>query len=195
MKKYALGVLLTVSGLPALAEISVTPELLVGKADQSTDVNGSKVTDGDDTSLGLRAVFGINKNLDVEVAYQDYGETDDTYVDSFGDTINDKFSTSALNVGLKGIAPFSDKLAFHGRVGLARWDTELKSTDSSSPGQTLSLDDNGVDIYYGVGVQYNLTPKLNVGMEYDITEMDVSFSGLAVDHTVKNLSLSLGYDL
>jgi len=194
MKKITLGILLTSCAIPVLAESNFSGELLVGRAEQKSSIDSfDSTTSGDDVSLGLRAALKVNPNLAFELAYQNYGETDDTYVDRSGDTITDKVSTSAVNVGVKGIIPFEGGLSLHARIGLSLWEAEIKETDSAFPGETFKADDDGSDLYYGLGLQYDMSPELVVGLEYAYTDMDVSLGGLSVDHEVKNLSLSLGY--
>ena len=54
-------------------------------------------------------------------------------------------------------------------------------------------DDNGNDLYYGFGAQYNINSQVTVGLEYTITKMGISTEGVSADFDVKNMSLSLGY--
>jgi len=191
-EKITLGILLTSCALPVLAESNFSGELLVGRAEQKSSIDDFGSTSGDALSLGLRAALKVNPNLAFELAYQYYGETDDTFADG-GDTITDKVSTPAVNVGVKGIIPFEGGLSLHARIGLSLWEAEIKETDSAFPGETFKADDDGSDLYYGLGLQYDMSPELVVGLEYAYTDMDVSLGGVSVDHEVKNLSLSLGY--
>lgn len=194
MKKIILGILLTSCALPVLAESNFSGELLAGRAEQETSTDSFDWnTSGNDISLGIRAALKVNPNLAFELAYQDYGETDDTYTDLYGDTITDKVSSSAVNMGVKGIIPFEGGFSLHGRIGLSLWQAEIKETDSAFPGETFKADDDGSDLYYGLGLQYDISPEFVVGVEYAYTDMDVSIEGISVDHEVKNLSLSLGY--
>jgi opacity protein-like surface antigen len=192
MKKVVLSVLLMSSVLPAVAENNFSVELLLGMADQELSADGLS-TSGNDTSFGIRGAFSLSENFAIEGAYQSYGETDDTYIDDFGDTINDKLSSTALSVGVKGIIPFNNGVSLNARAGISFWDVELEETDSYFPGQTFKADDNGNDLYYGLGAQYDINSQVTVGLEYTITKMGISTEGVSADFDVKNISLSLGY--
>jgi len=192
MKKVVLSVLLMSSVLPAMAENNFSAELLLGMADQELSANGQS-TSGDDTSFGVRGAYSLNENFSVEGAYQSYGETDDTYIDEFGDTINDKLSSTALSLGIKGILPLDNGVSLNARAGISFWDAEIKETDSAFPGETFKGDDNGNDLYYGIGAQYQINPQIFIGVEYTMTKMGISTEGVSADFDVKNISLSLGY--
>ncbi|MBL0710025.1 MAG: outer membrane beta-barrel protein [Colwellia sp.] len=141
MKKVVLSVLLMSSALPVMAESDFSAELLLGMADQELSAGGQS-TSGDDISFGIRGAYSLNENFSVEAAYQSYGETDDTYIDDWGDTINDKLSSTALNLGFEGILPLENGFSLNARVGISFWDAELKETDSSLPGETSKGDDS-----------------------------------------------------
>ncbi|MGL1958196.1 MAG: porin family protein [Colwellia sp.] len=192
MKKVVLSVLLMSSVLPAMAESNFSAELLLGKADQELSV-GSYSISGDSTSVGIRGIYSLNENFSVEGTYQSYGETDETYIDSYEDTINDKLSTSALSLGIKGIIPLNNGVSLNARAGISFWDAELKETDSYYPGVIFVGDDNGNDFYYGIGGQYDINPQMFIGVEYTMTKMAISTEGVSADLDVKNISLSLGY--
>jgi len=186
MKKITLGILLTSCVLPVLAESNFSGELLVGRADQKSLVDGYGDTSEADLSLGIRAALKVNPNIAFELAYQDYGTAEDSI-----ETISTEVSSSAVNLGIKGIVPFEGGFSLHGRIGLSLWEAEIKA---SSSGATAKADDNGSDLYYGMGFQYDISPVFVVGLDYAYTDMDVSLNRFPnVDHEVKNLSLSLGY--
>ncbi|MFC1750416.1 porin family protein [Pseudomonadota bacterium] len=194
MKKYTLALVLATTALPSFAESNFSGELLFGTADQKTEISSlSSSSSGDDTSIGIRGAYQFNERIAIELAFHNYGETDDTYIDSFGDTINDKIETTSINIGVKGVLPLENGFSLAGRLGVAMWDYTLNETDSSLPGFVINSEDDGTDIYYGIGAQYDFNEKVFVGMEYTITEMDVSLFGIvAADHEVKNFSLSVG---
>lgn len=192
MKKLALSFLISTGAISAHAETNISADLLIGTADHKTKV-GSSSESGDDISIGVRGAYNINENFAVEVAFQDYGETDETYIDSFGDTINDKASATALTAGVKGSIPLSASFSLNGRLGVSSWDFEFRGTDSSFPGVEFSFDDDGTDLYYGVGMQLMLNEAFSVGAEYTITEMGLSVEGGSADHEVKNLAIFASY--
>ena len=191
-RSIIVGILLSSSAISAFAENSVSAEVLVGMADQEISNNGAS-SSGDATSFGVRSAISLNKNVSAEFSYHNYGETDDTYIDGFGDTINDQLKTTAFNLGIKAVLPLENGLSLNARLGVSFWDFEYEGTDSSFPGQVFKADDDGNDLYYGVGAQYDLNTNVYVGAEYTLSKLDVSTSGVTADLDVDNLSLYLGY--
>jgi OOP family OmpA-OmpF porin len=196
MKKLAFGIALTTLTAQALAEQPLTVELLVGQAKQTTEFSNpsSQPLDADDISYGVRGSYRINKNLAAELSYQNFGDAEDKYLDSFGDTITDVSSVTALSLGFKGIAPLNDLFSLVGRVGLSKWDFDVTETDSGSPGFKYKGNDSGSDIYFGLGAEYRITEKSILGLEYSLTNIDLDVDGVKAEHEITNLSLSLGYN-
>jgi len=186
IKKVTLGILLASCALPVFAESKWSGELLVGRAEQKSSIDSfDSTTSGGDLSFGIRAALTVNSNIAFELAYQDYGTAKDST-----NRITTDVSSSAVNLGVKGIIPFEGGFSVHGRFGLSRWEAEFKAASLS---ETLTVDDSGSDLYYGLGLQYDISPELVVGVEYAATDMDILTEGTSLDHKVKNLSLSLGY--
>lgn len=198
MKEVALGILLGVTAIPVMANNgSFSGEILLGKTDQELQGNfGDRA--GDDTSFGIRGSYKLNKNIGFELSYIDHGEADVTFIDEFGDTINDQTSSTAFNLGVKGIIPLENGFSFHARLGMSFWDVELEETDSSFPGETFKGDDSGSDLYYGIGGQYAINSKFTLGLEYTVSEYGVKpsgdLTGLDADLEVKTLALTAGFN-
>jgi opacity protein-like surface antigen len=175
-----------------MAENNLSAELLFGTVNQEFTNNGYSKS-GDDLSFGIRGTYSLIESFSIEGAYQIHGEIDDTYIDGFGDTINEKLSSTALSLGLKGILSLDYGISLNARVGVSFWDVEAKETDSSLPGEIFKSDDNGNDLYYGFGAQYDINSQVTFGLEYTITKMSISTDTVSADYDVKNISLSLGY--
>ncbi|MBD2859549.1 porin family protein [Spongiibacter sp. KMU-158] len=193
MKKI-LSILLVSSALPAFADSQAggfSGEVMLGLADQETKVQGAK-SSGDDTSLGFRLSYSVTENVLLELGYSQYGEAENNYVDSFGDSISETMESSAFKAGVAAYAPLNDDFGLLARVGLSKWDYDFEATDSSAPGQVFKADDSGTDFYYGVGMRFNLNEKVFSSIDYTITKMDMEYQGVSVDHEVKNLSVSIG---
>lgn len=195
MKKVLLGILLASASLPVLAESKFSGELLLGTADQKTSVDGFGSSTVDEVSIGVRGAYTLNKHFAIEAAYHNYGEAKNSYVDEFGDDIRETVETTAINLGIKGSLPFENGFSLYARAGIALWDLSIKETDSAFPGEVFSIEDDGNDIYYGVGAQLDLSDKFFIGAEYTITDMEAeaSFMNISFDHEVTNLSVSVGY--
>lgn len=193
MKKVVLSVLLLSSVAPVMAENNFSSELLLGTAHQDLLNNGFATSDND-MSFGARGAYSLNKNFSVEAAYQNYGEADYTYTNIFGDNINNKLSSTAINFGIKGILPLNNDVSLNARVGVSFWDAEITETNASFTGVTFQSDD-GNDLYYGIGVQYQIDSHVFLGLEYTmIKKMSISNEGGSTDFDVENTSLSLGYN-
>lgn len=188
MNKIALALVVTFTASVCHAEGKISGELLVGKADQESEVSGLSISGGD-TSIGIRGSYLFNKNIAIEFAYRDYGESEDSYIDEFGDTITETLETSAIAVGVKGVIPLDNGFSLNGRIGISKWDYDIKETGSALPGEFTA---DGTDLYYGIGAQYQFNEKVFIGLQYTITKMDVSLVFVSVDHEVKDISLSLG---
>lgn len=195
MRKIIAGTLFLGLTSGALANNNFSGEFLIGQADQQGSTRLGK-KEGSDTSLGFRGAYAFNKNIALELAYQDYGDASDKYVDDFGDNINDTMNTTAINLGVKGTLPFDNGFSLQGRAGLSMWDYELTETDSFLPGTTYRGGDSGTDLYFGLGAQYNITQRIFIGAEYTMLEFDTKlnkdFKGAKVKTEVDNLSLSIG---
>lgn len=193
MKKIIIGTMLGLASLSTFAndESSFAAELLVGTTNQ--EVEGD---DGDDISFGLRGIYNINANVGIEASYQNYGEADYSYIDGFGDKINEKVSSDSISVGIKGILPFDNGFALNARFGIAFWNVDGDITDSSLPGVTFSGSDSGNDIYYGIGGQYSINDKAIIGLEYTMaefgTKLDGDLQGVSADVEISSLALSFG---
>lgn len=195
MKKTALGILLGVTAIPAMANDGFfSGEILLGKTDQ--EVGNNIGGEGDDNSFGIRGAYNLNKYIGFELSYIDHGETDDKFIDGFGDTINDKISLTAFNLGAKGVLPFENGFSLHARLGLSFWDAELEETNSAVPGETFKGDDSGNDLYYGIGAQYTINSKFTIGVEYTLFEYEFKpfEDGAEPDIEVKTFALTAGFN-
>lgn len=193
MRKITLALLIAASSLPVLAENNFSTELLLGNADQKTGPRLRPIS-GDDLSIGIRGAYLLHKNMGFELAYMNYGETDDSTGVGGGGTQTLNTSTSALTLGVKGIIPFDSGFSIIGRAGMSAWDFEIKQTVTGFAGGNAKLDDDGTDLYYGIGMKYNFNEKMSFGLEYTITEMGLLISGDKLDHEVKDTALSIGYN-
>lgn len=188
MKHIALGVLLATTSATTIAQSSITAELLLGTADQEASINGF-VTAGDDTSTGIRGAFNINENFALELAHFDYGTISQDFVFN-----SESINVTSTNLGVKGGIPFENGFSIYTRIGIAFWDWETTVTFPSVPDAAFRISDDGNELYYGFGAQFEFTPNVIGGIEYTVTSFDVSNAEyeLTLDHEVENLALSLG---
>ncbi|MES2673587.1 MAG: porin family protein [Pseudomonadota bacterium] len=211
MKKIALALIIASVAAPSLAENKFTGELLLGKASQELNISysfnnegviesGKESFDNDSNGYGFRAGYQIGQHFAVELTHQLYGEYTNSFLDDFDDRIRETIEAKATSVGVKGILPMSDSFSIVGRLGLANWDLDLSSTDSSNPGEVFKLKEDGQDLYYSIGAEFKINEKFFAGIEYSILTMswddkvvDGEFSAsVDYEHEVNNLGLSFG---
>jgi len=195
MKKIAVGLLLAVPCFTAQAESFLSKdrfsvEGVVGYAEQDMDY----FKKGNDLSFGVRTAYAPHKNVALEAGYLNFGEVDETYIDSFGDTINDIVSSQAFTFGVKGMIPLKSGFSLTARLGLAYWDVDAEYIDTAFPGQVFEYDDTGLDFYYGLGAQYAFNEHLYIGLDYTAMEMSADFEGVEIDNKVSNAAFSVGYN-
>lgn len=176
----------------AQSEPRYTIEGIIGKADQENSGNGLPTISAYESSRGIRTTAMLSNNIALEVAYMDFGKAEESYIDSFNDTITDALDTTSLNVGLQGAFGISHAVSLTGRIGLSMWDFEFSETDTGFPGQIYRDDDQGVDAYYGVGMQFDVSPSFRLSLDYTVMDFGPKIGATNTDHTIENLSLSAG---
>lgn len=111
-----------------------------------------------DNRSAWRAYAGIEvgRIFALEGAYTDFGET------------SDGLAKTELT-GLSGAAliniPVLDFMAPYGKVGMISWDRE-RSFGS------LSDNDEGEDVFFGLGARFSLAPSADMRLEYERYEID-----------------------
>lgn len=196
-KQFALGLVLSVLTVTAHAyqtssAHNLSAEVLLGLADQRTDFGGGDRASDTSTSYGVRAAYAFNPNVAAEFSYQYYGSYDDSWQDKLG-RVDETFTSSAFLAGLKVSLPLSGGYSLVGRLGAAYWDFELEETDEAFPGEIFIYDDRDLGVYYGVGLQLDITQTVFISVEFTGVPMTASFGGYTVKHRADNFSASLGF--
>jgi len=194
MKKYVVvaGALCFFS-VNVSAESGFSADILVGNANQETEIGEVASVSGNSFSVGLRTAYALNEYVAAELSYLHYGEMEDSFLDVFNDTITEKVETSSLNLGLKGSLPIRNGFSLLGRAGVSRWNYDVEESDSAFPGEVYKGSDDGVDVYYGVGAEYRASTNIRVALEYTNLTLDGTINGVEIDHSINNIALSLGY--
>ncbi len=170
-----------------------------GKSD--LDVSESEITavlndgslsganfDNEDSSLKLYGGYAINKNVAIEFGYIDLGEFDYSATsDGSGSlwssgplTIDTE--TTGLLFNVKGSLPVSDIFGLTAKLGLLAWDIEA---DASNGGLSGSADDDGNDLFFGVGASARLAQHVGIDLEferYDIDGDDLDVFSLGISY-------------
>ncbi len=114
----------------------------------------------DDSDSAFK-IFGgnkLNKNFAFEVSYIDFGQVVAT--DGF-DTLT--FESTGFNFSVLGLIPASNTVDFFGKVGLLFWDAKLAA---SSGTLYRSRDDDGTDLNFGAGVNFNVSEQFSLRAEF-----------------------------
>jgi opacity protein-like surface antigen len=189
-----------VASRSAQAEIYLS--LSAGSASYETDAIDPPFDSGmdkSDTSITLGVGFQTSEHFAIEVGYADYGNAkDEIYREDFGGGFGyfeqAEVSMSALYVGVVGILPLGDVFSFKGILGVERWDGEGSWTafvEGPSFSDSLKLADfsnTGVDVFYGVGISFSISPLITLSAMYDIHDFDTNFNG-SDDDLAANMDL------
>ncbi|TBW47488.1 hypothetical protein EZI54_22645 [Marinobacter halodurans] len=173
------------------ADSGFSIDILAGNAYQKTEIQDLSFS-GSSLSLGVRTAYAFNDYLAAELSYIHYGEVKGSYHFD-GDEYKENIESSSINLGLKGSFPIQNGFSAVGRLGVSRWDYNVKETYSFSPGETLKFGDEGIDLYYGLGAEYRASNSMRIALEYTYLSMGAELNNVDFDHTVGNLALSLGY--
>ena len=141
----------------ALAQQGPTPGFYVGADVGSFD---SDAVNDDDTAFKILGGYQINRNIAAEFAY---GQ------------LLDKGGVEITAWELSGIYsfPLGNKFSIFGRLGFAMWDADAGAAGS----------DDGTDLLFGAGVQYDLTNKLGIRGQwtrYDVADEDADLFSIGL---------------
>jgi len=144
----------------------------------------STSVDDSDTSFKLFGGYSFNPNFALEGGYVDFGEGGARYTDGI-DSITEEYEANALYVAAIGIIPMN-QFHVYGKAGIARWD--LDASVNSTVGLSGSASETGTDLMYGIGVGFDVTPRItlrgeverysNVGDENVTGESDIDVIGI-----------------
>ncbi len=150
MKKFLRMALMCAVFASPLAAQSEETYLKVGIGQSGYDYVSGRTTQ---TGYFLAGGMAIDKNVDVEIGYIDFGK--------------DKFSVGNVNAYFKvkslyaaGIGKYwvNDAFNIYGKLGIAH----LKSEDNSDNPVSVSE----TKVLYGVGTSYHFTKELSGSLEY-----------------------------
>jgi len=208
MRKLLTAAVLTAITLPAYAD----PYFIVnvGKSSFETEDKMGDGIDESGTAFGFGIGSQVHENVALEFTYNSHGDVSGTsavipniwtgydYI-----TITEKFCTemTSLSAAAKFIAPLSDLSSVYATVGVERWDTDLKITDSIPGYQTMTFSDsdNGIDLFYGLGIQAALSDQVSVNADLTFHAVDTTMDivgndyKMAIDWHVLNIGLAFKF--
>lgn len=147
--------------------------------------------DFDDSDTALRLFVGadLNPNVAVELGYVDLGEastdaTSDGCCFYAPGPVSHSLTADGIDLSILGKVPVGESGALGARLGLLKWDGEEKLSDSTG---SLSGSDDGTDLFFGLGGQYNFSEQVGLRGEYVMYKLD--------DFDINVLSLALTFKL
>lgn len=193
-KQFLLGILFSSLTISSHADQNFSAEALLlfgvdGDVPSWAEEDGS--TEG--TPFGFRVGYMFNPNVAVEVSYQDYGKfryswEGENYLGDLerGSKID---QTSAVMAGIKLSLPLKANFTLVGRFGASSWESEYQSNYTEyGRDEEYSYSYEDTTLYYGVGLQFNITESVFLGAEYLETRME--FPEML---GASNYAVSLGY--
>jgi OOP family OmpA-OmpF porin len=162
------GALLLGAG-PALA---AGPGLYVGASfgQADSDASAGDIGSGfsgtiDDTDTGWRALIGyqFNPNIAIEGAYVDLGDNSASGTLN-GASLSGKGSFDGWQVAGVGRVPLGNRAGVFGKVGMYLWDL---SASGGTGGVTSSFSDDGSDLMFGAGLDFDLSDNVSLRGEWE----------------------------
>lgn len=137
-----------------------------------------------DTNYGLMLGYDFNENVALEGGYRYLGEATAKGTGNFTGKVYGRTFTGTGNLTASGDSrgwmigprfnlPVNDKFSLYGRVGMYRWDADLKVGLSAAytwdggtyaANTTTSKTFSKTDPYWGVGGTYQFTPQVAGGL-------------------------------
>ncbi|MDH5571856.1 MAG: porin family protein [Gammaproteobacteria bacterium] len=141
------------------ASTNIMASAYIGGGVGSVDIDVS----GFDDPTGFELMIGkeISSNLSIEASFIDFGESSDGIAPQWRVTGN------SLAFGALAKAPINEGFDVFLKVGLHMWDAEL-----TEDGFGLLAEDDGTDIFYGIGAIFNVNNKFSLDARYNSYDMD-----------------------
>ena len=197
-KKIFFVVIFLFTSLPLLAnDNNLYIDVNVGIANQDLNITSKSGTTVDDEDTGFMINLGsrISDNFSIEGMYYDMGDAsikgsaNDTFVTegltytwSSGGTLTS--NTTGFGGALVGYLSTGDLLEIYGKLGIHSWDHSGSSTllDNNDAFNSKFFDE-GTDLYYGFGIDLNITNSLNINLGYDALNFADTFDPSADDYS------------
>ena len=145
----------------------------IGQSDIDEEVASGLITsgtaDGKDTAFKIFGGYMFNRHFGIEGAYVDLGQV--SYSGSFlgSPVTGGKVEVSGLNISALGALPINEQFSVFGKIGLFLWDAEASDITGGVP---FSAKEDGTDVSFGIGVNYNFTRNLGVRAEWEMFTTD-----------------------
>lgn len=123
--------------------------------------------DESDTAFKLLGGWIANQNLGLEVGFIDLGSYQSGHTDAYG-----------MAFDVVGYLPLGNNFDIMGKLGMLAWTVDV---------DILNASDDGTDLTYGLGMQFNVTNRLSLRGEWeefaDVSGSDISMLSVGVLYT------------
>lgn len=156
-----------------------------------------RVTELDDDSFGWKIFAGYQFNIyfAAELGYTDLGDASATFVTTAptAATVNVDADAGALTGAVIGSYPLNPDFGIFGKIGGQWWDVDGTATAAvGGATASVSADDDGVDLLFGLGASYNVNEQVGLRLEWERYQ-GVGDSDAGTDADVDYLGGSLLY--
>lgn len=158
-------------------------------SDGSSTVARLQIND-EDTGWKLFGGYRMNKYWAGEMSYVDLGKASGDVLISYPTQVTLGGSSETNGFALSGLGsmPIAAGLSVYGRLGLYRWDTDASAlVNSLGELKTVTQGDNGTDVLYGVGMQWEVFDSFGARVEWE------HFNNVADDENIDFYSVNAFY--
>ena len=145
------------------SSIEVDPGAVDGYALRNGFTTSTTTTQDDDRAWKVQLGYRFAPMWSMELGYTSLGEATYNNVNNLG-SFDGKKEADAWNIDVVGTFPLNPTWAILGRLGAVRWETK---SDMPRAGGTVGVKDNGYSFKYGAGVQFSMTPNIDIRAEYE----------------------------
>lgn len=188
-----------------LASLTVSDAQFVADIIDPGAVITSGTSEKDDTDTGVKLFLGysFNEYFALEASYIDLGEAStsvtgsglDSFATPFTGTIEGEFEVDGFALSAVGSYPFTDAFSIFGKAGVFKYETDFKASLSTSLGLSVSVsdDESGTEITYGVGLNYRFNDNFSLRAEWErFPELEAPLEG-EDDVDLISASLVIGF--
>jgi len=156
MRKFVVFFAVVFMSFPIAALSQGYTGITVGRSD--TDL-----PDFDDSSAwSFQAGYRFGDYFALEGSYTDLGDWGFTAPGNVAAAVVEGYG---VDIAILGILPITEKFELFGRVGYAHWEADITAVGL---GGFLSADESGEDPTYGGGIAFNVTPRWNLSLGYQL---------------------------
>jgi OOP family OmpA-OmpF porin len=154
-------------------EAGVAPGTFAGLVSRSDDTS--------DMTWNIGIGYRFHRNFAAEAGYAHLGDYNVRYSGNgaaAGLSDNSDYKVTALKLAAVGFLPVADRFSVLAKLGFARTTAENDFTIVAGGTDSGTLKENKNRVFWGIGAQYDFSPKMGVRIEYeDYGKVGASFSG------------------